>query len=174
MPETERIFAAFDVANIWKACRQEFGIKARIDFQVLSEMVRSKRHPAPVTQRLFAYLVTDERQKHHPFRQALRYMGYQIRERYMRNHKGLVKPLHTDWDVGITIDAIDQLETFDTFVLASGDGDFGLLLQYLKGKGKRTVVLTFESAVSRILYDTADELYILNRENISFTEENHG
>lgn len=166
MNDPERIFAAYDVANLWKACRQEFGPLARVNFQALAEIVRSKRHPVPVKQHSCAYLVTDPKQKHHGLRYVLRDLGYQVRERHMQHHKALLKPLRTDWDVGITIDAIDQLDSYDTFVLASGDGDFGLLIDYLKLKGKHIVVLTFESAASKILYQVADELYILSKESI--------
>lgn len=170
----ERIFACYDIANLWKACRQEFGPLARVDFQALAEIVRSKRYPVPVHQRLCAYLVTDPKQKHHGLRYVLRDLGYQVRERHMQHHKALLRPLRTDWDVGITIDAVSQLDQYDTFVLASGDGDFGLLIDFLKTHGKRIVVLTFASAASKILYNVADELYILTKENIVSKEPSDG
>lgn len=34
-----------------------------------------------------------------------------------------------DWDVGLTIDALSIAPEVDTIILASGDGDFDLLLQ---------------------------------------------
>lgn len=36
-----------------------------------------------------------------------------------------------DWDVGITLDAIEYGQQADTLVLVSGDGDFDLLLNRL-------------------------------------------
>lgn len=169
MSEPERIFVAVDVANLWKSCRQQFGDAARVDFQVLSEFVPAMRHPSAVKQRLTAYLSTNPKQKHHVLSQVLRSFGYGIRERFMRYDKTSGKPTRTDWDVGITIDAIDQLTDYDTFVLVSGDGDFGMLLEYLKGKGKKTIVLTFEHSASRSLYEIADELHIF-KDNIVFVE----
>ena len=37
-----------------------------------------------------------------------------------------------DWDVGITIDALEASKKVDTIVLLSGDGDFDLLLEIVK------------------------------------------
>ena len=41
-----------------------------------------------------------------------------------------------DWDVGITIDVMDYASQSDIIVLASGDGDFDLLLQRIISKNK--------------------------------------
>ena len=37
-----------------------------------------------------------------------------------------------DWDVGIALDVFEEAEKCDTIILASGDGDFGILLQRIK------------------------------------------
>ena len=42
-----------------------------------------------------------------------------------------------NFDVELTIDALDALEDYDVFVLFSGDGDFVKLVKYLKGKRKK-------------------------------------
>ena len=39
-----------------------------------------------------------------------------------------------DWDVGIAIDILEYAEKSDIVVLASGDGDFDLLLKKIKSK----------------------------------------
>jgi len=44
-------------------------------------------------------------------------------------------------DVEITLDMIVGLENYQTFVLFSGDGDFEVLLKFLKSKGKRVIVI---------------------------------
>jgi hypothetical protein len=62
MARVERIYVACDVSNLWKACREEFGQQARVDFQVLANMVPASRHPEPVRQKLVAYLVTNPKQ----------------------------------------------------------------------------------------------------------------
>jgi uncharacterized LabA/DUF88 family protein len=163
----QRFFTAVDISNLWRSCRDEFGDDARVDFQVLGSMIPAMHHPSPVTQHLVAYLVSRPGQKHQALAGVLRSFGYSVRERYMRHDKVSDKPTRTDWDVGITIDAIDLIETYDTFVLVSGDGDFVMLLNYLKQRGKKTVVLTFEKSASRQLYTTADCVITLAK-NIVF------
>jgi len=158
---------------MWKSCRQEFGDNARVDFQILGSFVSALRHPVPVEQRLVAYMVTNPAEKHHVLASILRSFGYQVCERFMKHSKGMLKPMSTDWDVGITIDAIDKIDTYDTFVLASGDGDFVQLLEYLRAKGKRTIVLSFKKTTARLLYSTADELHVLE-ESIVFRPNGKG
>lgn len=46
-----------------------------------------------------------------------------------------------NFDVEIAVDAVDKIKEYDTFVLFSGDCDFKYLIRYLKGKGKKIVVV---------------------------------
>ena len=46
-----------------------------------------------------------------------------------------------NFDVEMTIDAIDQIPFYDECIICSGDGDFVKLLRYLKGHRKRVTVL---------------------------------
>lgn len=155
----ERVFVATDVSNLWKTCKEEFGPFARVDFEMLSTFVPRLCHSKDVEQRLVAYIVTDPAQRHRAFRKVLRSFGYEVKERFLRHDKISGKPTRSDWDIGITIDALDQLDTYDTFVLMSGDGDFSLLLEYLNKKSKRTVVIAFEKSLSNSFYSVADELH---------------
>lgn len=157
---------ACDVSNLWKSCREQYGSDARLDFQVLGRLISAKRHPNPVQVHPVAYLVTNPRQKHHAFYGALRGYGFTIRERFMKFDKSRGKPTRTDWDVGITIDALDALNTYDTFALVSGDGDFAQLLRYLKTKDKTTLVVSYSASISRSLYKVADEVITLGKDSM--------
>lgn len=149
---------ACDVANLWKACRGQFGKDARVDFRVLSEVIPAILD-GPVAQKLVAYIITNPKQAHHVFVQALQDFGYEVRERFLRYEKGH-GVLHTDWGVGMAIDAIDKADEYDTFVLVSGDGDFSPLLSYLKEElHKETVVLAFQNSLSSVLHRASDLIY---------------
>jgi uncharacterized LabA/DUF88 family protein len=69
----------------------------------------------------------------------VRAIGFEVKLKpYIQRSDGSSK---CDWDVGITIDAIDSARNSDVVVLASGDGDFDLLLEKLeKDHGVRTEV----------------------------------
>jgi uncharacterized LabA/DUF88 family protein len=167
MENSARIYVACDVANLVKACRYQYGDDARLDFGMLGSVVPAILHPQLVDQVLTAYIVVHSKTSKSGnaiFQRALTHLGYRVRVRemsYTKIVKNEWKPNRTDWDVGITIDAIHHMCEYDTFVLMSGDGDFAMLLEYLHTHGKRTMVFTFESAASKLLYDAADTVVTL-------------
>ena len=57
------------------------------------------------------------------------------------HHKGNI-------DVDLTIDAVHLRDDYDTFVLLSGDSDFGSLIKYLKAFKKRCIVMSTKGHVS--------------------------
>lgn len=157
--EAERVYVAVDAANLLRSCRDTYGDHARVDFHLLRQLP-CRLIGEHVTVQAVAYVVIDPSRRQ-TFAQVLRAYSYDVRSRTMRHKKGVLKPMHTDWDVGITIDAIDKIHEYDTFVLVSGDGDFSQLLEYLRCRGKRTLVLSFANTTSRLLYESADELHML-------------
>jgi len=52
----------------------------------------------------------------------------------------------------------------DAIVLASGDGDFLQLVEYLKNRGKRIEVVAFGRSASTKLKEAADEFIDLEKE----------
>ena len=73
-----------------------------------------------------------------------------------------------DWDVGIAVDAIRTAELVDTIVLASGDGDFIPLVEFLKNQGRRVEVLAFGRSTSGRLKEIADEFIDLEGDRRKF------
>lgn len=166
-----RIFAAVDVSNLFKTCQLTYGNDARVDFELLYKKLAALDAESEFT--ACAYTVTNpllHKKSQNPFVVVLKAFGYQVKERFLRWEKGLVKPMRSDWDVGITIDAVHLQDTYDTFVLVSGDGDFSMLLSHLRAQQKKTVVLAFEGSTARSLYTNADEIIWLN-EDILFRGE---
>lgn len=66
-----------------------------------------------------------------------------------------------NFDVELTIDALDGMTNYETFVLFSGDGDFIKLIKYLKGKEKKTVVIASAGRLSDNLEKTANQVIYL-------------
>jgi len=48
-----------------------------------------------------------------------------------------------DWDLGMTVDMVQQAKKLDTIVLVTGDGDFAVLVEHLKSMGCRVEVMSF-------------------------------
>jgi uncharacterized LabA/DUF88 family protein len=95
------------------------------------------------------------------FFEALTKLGIETRIRDLQEFFGGLKK--ADWDVGITVDAIRISTSVDTIVLASGDGDFIQLVDYLKNQGKRVEVMAFSRTASSNLKKTVDEFIDLGK-----------
>ena len=54
------------------------------------------------------------------------------------------------------------MANYDVFVLVSGDGDFEKLIKYLKGKGKRTIIIAPKERLSKKLKKSANKSIHLN------------
>ncbi|GAA6139617.1 NYN domain-containing protein [Arenicella sp. 4NH20-0111] len=77
-----------------------------------------------------AYTTDRQDEKQRQFQNILRAIGFEVKLKpYITRADGSSKG---DWDVGITIDAIEYAPNVDTVILASGDGDFALLLEKIE------------------------------------------
>lgn len=56
-----------------------------------------------------------------------------------------------NFDVEIAIDAVEMADKFDILVLFSGDSDFNCLIEKLKQKGKRSIVVSTKKHISKEL-----------------------
>lgn len=112
--------------------------------------------------RAFAYVVRTKTGEEKPFFDALIKLGIETRVRDLQEFFGGLKK--ADWDVGIVIDAIRTAPSVDVIVLASGDGDFIPLVEYLKNQGKRVEVIAFGRSASSKLQEAADEFVNLEGE----------
>jgi len=77
-----------------------------------------------------AYAVDRGDKKQRQFQNILRAIGFEVKLKpFIQRADGSAKG---DWDVGITIDAMEYAKDADVLVLASGDGDFGLLVDKVR------------------------------------------
>ena len=66
------------------------------------------------------------------FQNILRAIGFTVKLKPMlKRRDGTAK---ADWDVGIALDVFEAAEHCDVVVLASGDGDFDILLRRIKNR----------------------------------------
>jgi uncharacterized LabA/DUF88 family protein len=78
----------------------------------------------------YAYAIDRGDARQQQFQQILRKLGFEVKLKpYIQRSDGSAKG---DWDVGITIDVLDAAPRVDHVVLASGDGDFDLLLERIR------------------------------------------
>jgi uncharacterized LabA/DUF88 family protein len=76
-----------------------------------------------------AYAIDRGDEKQQQFQHILKAIGFDVKLKpFIQRADGSAKG---DWDVGITLDAIEFAAQSDTVVLVSGDGDFDLLVKKL-------------------------------------------
>ncbi|MCJ7787048.1 NYN domain-containing protein [Patescibacteria group bacterium] len=151
----QRVAVLIDVQNLYHSAKNLY--QARVNFREILKLAVSQRNLI----RAFAYVVRTKTGEEKPFFEALTKLGIETRVRDLQEFYGGLKK--ADWDVGITIDAVKIALNVDVVVLASGDGDFLQLVEYLKNQGKRVEVIAFGRSASAKTKEEADEFIDLEK-----------
>ena len=147
--EEQRVGVFIDVQNLYYSARNIYN--ARVNFSaVLKEVVGGRK-----LVRAIAYVIRAQMPEEQTFFDALSKVGYEVKAKDLQVFYGGIKK--GDWDVGITMDIIKQMSKVDSVVLASGDGDYVPMLEYLKNFGVRAEVIAFGKSASSKLIDSADD-----------------
>lgn len=107
-----------------------------------------------------AEFLTQDGRKNRFFKK-MRSLGYTVRTKPISSVYDKTSgrsELKCNFDVELTIDALDQLPAYDTAILCSGDGDFTKLIRYLKGKGKNAIVVAAGERLSTTLREAANKI----------------
>ena len=124
----EKIGIFVDVQNIYYTCRQAY--QGNFDYTKFWNVVTNDREVVCA----YAYATDKGDIKQEKFQNILKKIGFSIQLKSMLKRKdGTVK---ADWDVGIALDVFEKASQCDTIVLASGDGDFGILLDRIRERFK--------------------------------------
>lgn len=100
-----------------------------------------------------AYAIDRGDEKQRQFQNILRAIGFEVRLKpYIQRSDGSSKG---DWDVGITLDAMEHAPQSDYLVLLSGDGDFDLLVEKIKSQGVIVDVYGVERLTATSLINAA-------------------
>lgn len=119
--DLKRIAVFADVQNIYYTTRQAYD--RQFNYRALWKRLGEQGKIVSA----YAYAIDRGDSQQQKFQQALAHIGFTLRLKpYIQRSDGSAKG---DWDVGITIDALESASTVDVVVLLSGDGDFDLLLE---------------------------------------------
>ena len=153
--EEQRVGVFVDVQNLYYSARNIYN--ARVNFSSLLKDAVGVRKLIRAT----AYVIRAQMPEEQTFFDALSKAGYEVRAKDLQVFFGGTKK--GDWDVGITMDAIRQMTKVDAIVLASGDGDYVPLLDYLKNFGVRVEVIAFGKSSSSKLIEAADDFIDMDK-----------
>ena len=154
--KNQRVAVFIDAQNLYHSARSLFG--GRVNFKSLLQTAVGGRQLI----RAFGYVISTKTGEEKPFFEALIKLGIETREKELQEFFGGAKK--ADWDVGLAVDAIRTAEIVDTIVIASGDGDFIPLVEYLKNQGRRVEVIAFGRSSSGKLKEVVDEFVDLGEE----------
>ncbi|MBU2539734.1 NYN domain-containing protein [Patescibacteria group bacterium] len=159
-PKEQRVEVLIDVQNLYHSAKNLY--HAKVNFkEILKEAIAGRKFI-----RAFAYVVRTKTGTEEPFFEALIKLGIETRVKDLQEfYDGQKK---ADWDVGIVVDAIRTSPGVDVVILASGDGDFIPLVEYLKNQGKRVEVMAFGKTTSLHLKEIADEFIDIDKETNKF------
>ena len=120
----DRVAVFVDVQNVYYTVKQSHG--CHFDYKAFWDQVTAGREVV----RAFAYAIDLRDQKQIGFQQILESIGFEVKLKpFIQRSDGSAKG---DWDVGITLDMIELAQDVDVAVLASGDGDFDLVVTKLR------------------------------------------
>src|SRR6202011_4180874 len=120
--ETVAVFV--DVQNIYYTTRQCFS--RHFDYNSFwAEVTRDRKVVKAV-----AFAIDREDEKQRQFQNILRAIGFEVKLKpFIRRRDGSAKG---DWDVGIALEVLEHAPHADVVVLATGDGDFDLLVHKIR------------------------------------------
>ncbi|MEK7579643.1 MAG: NYN domain-containing protein [Patescibacteria group bacterium] len=145
-----------DAQNMYHSARNLY--KARVNFKELLKTAINGRNLVKAN----AYVVKSDVPEEQGFFEALERSGYYLKMKDLQIFPGGMKK--GDWDVGIAIDAISMIQKTEVMVLATGDGDFVPLLEYLKHQGVTVEVVAFRRSTSSKLIQAADKFFDLEED----------
>ena len=110
-----------------------------------------------------AYAIKRDREDQIKFQNRLRKIGFDVKLKpYIHRQDGSSKG---DWDVGITLDIIDFASKSDIIVLASGDGDFDILIKKIREKyNNETEVYGVSNLTANSLKKVTSNFYPIRHE----------
>jgi uncharacterized LabA/DUF88 family protein len=138
----QRVGIFLDIQNLYHSARNLHG--SRVNYKELIKYAAAGRRVV----RTIAYVVSSDQQTgEEAFFGALEKEGIELRMKDLQVFSSGAKK--ADWDVGMAVDAIRLAPSLDVIVLATGDGDFIPLIEYLQiGMGKIVEVVAFARTTS--------------------------
>ena len=167
----QRVGIFIDAQNLYHSAKHLYD-DARVNFtNILKDTVADRK-----LIRAMAYVISTKTGEESSFFEALGKIGIETRSKELQEFWGGAKK--ADWDVGLAVDAITLAPKLDAIIIASGDGDFVPLVEYLQiNMGTQVEVVAFGKSSSTKLREAADDFFDLSDDPgkylIGFKEKRH-
>lgn len=145
----QRVAILIDTQNLYHSAKNLY--RAKVNFGAVVKTALGERKLI----RALSYVVNTESGEEGAFFEALEKLGIEIKTKDLQIFYGGAKK--ADWDVGLAIDAIKLAHKVDAIVIASGDGDFVPLVEYIKSQGCQVEIISFGRSSSQRLRESVDD-----------------
>lgn len=145
----QRVAILIDTQNLYHSAKNLY--KSKVNFGNVVKAALGGRKLV----RALSYVVNTESGEEAPFFEALEKLGIEIKTKDLQIFFGGAKK--ADWDVGMAIDAIKLSHKVDAIVIATGDGDFIPLVEYVKANGCQVEAISFGRSSSSKLREAVDD-----------------
>lgn len=147
----QRVGVFIDTQNLYHSAKNLYD-GAKVNFaEVLKAAIGDR-----ILIRAIAYVISTEGGEEQAFFDALRTMGIETKVKDLQIFAGGAKK--ADWDVGMAVDAIKLSPKLDAIILATGDGDFIPVVEYVRmNSGAQVEVISFGKSSSARLIEEADD-----------------
>lgn len=148
LTKKENIAIFVDSQNLYYSAKMSYG--AKVNYEKLLKLITGERNLV----KAYAYIVQPPEGDVKPFATSLEHIGYIVKIKDVRTRAdGSAK---ANWDMGIALDILGMIDYVDTIVLASGDGDFVPLVEFVKNKHKKVEIFSFPDNTAYDLKEKAD------------------
>ena len=152
--DEQRVAIFIDTQNLYHSAKNLY--KSKVNFGAVVGAALGNRKLV----RALSYVVNTESGEESAFFEALEKVGIEIKTKDLQIFYGGAKK--ADWDVGMAVDAIKIAHKVDAIILATGDGDFIPLVEFLKSQGCQVEVVTFGRSASGKLREVVDDFIDLD------------
>ena len=142
-----------DAANVFYSQKT---LRWRVDYEKFLNFFKKRTN---FRKAYFYSAVISTHKKQKRFFAALNKIGYEVITREVKVIKDRRKKVIVqkgNFDVKLAIDLVLKAKEFDTAVLVSGDSDFEPAVEYLRGIGKKVIVVSSRGHISRELAKAGD------------------
>jgi len=145
----QRVAIFIDTQNLYHSAKNIY--RSKVNFDAVVKKTLAGRQLI----RAISYVVTTESGEEQSFFEALGKIGIEVKTKDLQIFFGGAKK--ADWDVGMAIDAIKHSQKVDAIVLATGDGDFVPLVEYVRSQGCQVECIAFGKSSSARLRESVDD-----------------
>ncbi|MBI4272975.1 NYN domain-containing protein [Candidatus Uhrbacteria bacterium] len=169
-----RVFVAIDAANLERSVQDMWvnpkditdvlrknsasDLRYRVDYKKIKEFFQKEGS----VEEIKFYTPDFQTVGHRKFLSFLSNLTYRLNTKPLKNYADHTPELphrKANFDVEIAVDAVFRLQSYDTFILFSGDCDFEYLIKFLRGQGKIVIIFSRAGHIAKELPPAATRYF---------------